>query len=47
MIIEKKCKAYINEKLEYKGEYLFDRLCNGKGYDNDNNIIKKINYFSD
>ena len=34
-----KGKAYINERLEYEGEYLFDRKYNGIGYDENGNII--------
>ena len=37
-----KGKAYINGKLEYEGEYLYDRKWNGKGYDEERNIIYEL-----
>ena len=34
---------YINDgKLEFEGEYLFDKKYNGKGYDHDGNIIYEL-----
>ena len=35
-------KFYINEKLEYEGEFLFDKKYNGKGYDENGNIIYEL-----
>ena len=49
-------KEYINEKLEYEGEYLYYRKWNGKGYDENGNMIYELkngngkvkeNYFGD
>ena len=41
---KRKGKEYINNKLEYEGEYLYGRKWNGKGYDeNGNNIYVLIN----
>ena len=37
-----KGKLYINEKLEYDGEFLYDKKWNGKGYDGKGNIIYEI-----
>ena len=37
-----KGKEYINEKLEYEGEYLFGKKWNGKGYDENKNIIYEL-----
>ena len=34
--------AYIKGKLEYEGEYLFGRKYNGKGYDENGNIIYEL-----
>ena len=36
-------KEYHNDKLEYEGEYLFNRKYNGKGYDSKGNIIYELN----
>ena len=33
---------YINEKLEYEGEYLYNKKWNGKGYDENGNIIYEL-----
>ena len=33
---------YINDKLKFKGEYLFDKKWNGKEYDEKGNIIYEI-----
>ena len=38
-----KRKYYINEKLEYEGEFLFNKKWNGKGYDKYGNIIYELN----
>jgi antitoxin component YwqK of YwqJK toxin-antitoxin module len=37
-----KGKFYINEKLEYEGEFLFNRKWNGKGYDENGNVIYEL-----
>ena len=37
-----KGKLYINEKLEFEGEYLYNRKWNGKGYDENCNIIYEL-----
>ena len=33
-----KGKEYLNGKLEFEGDYLFDKKFNGKGYDENGNI---------
>ena len=38
-----KGKEYVNGKLEFEGEYLFDKKWNGKGYDENGNIIYVLN----
>ena len=38
-----KGKGYINNKIEYEGEYLFNKKWNGKGYDNKGKIIYTLN----
>ena len=38
----KKGKYYINERLEYEGDYLFYNKYNGKGYDENGNIIYEL-----
>ena len=38
-----KGKKCINGKLEYEGEYLFNEKWNGKGYDENGNIIYELN----
>ena len=35
-------KYYINGQLEYEGEYLYERKWNGKGYDENGNIIYEL-----
>ena len=35
-------KKYIKGLLEFKGEYLFDRKYNGKGYDENGNLVYEI-----
>ena len=37
-----KGKLYINNKLEYDGEYLYRKKWNGKGYDDNLNIIYEL-----
>ena len=37
-----KGKQYVNGKLEFEGEYLFDKKWNGKGYDVHGNIIYEL-----
>ena len=37
-----KGKFYINEKLEYEGEYLYNKKWNGIGYDENGNIIYEL-----
>ena len=39
-----KGREYINERLEYEGEYLYNKKWNGKGYDNYGNIIYELNH---
>ena len=39
---KKKGKEYINNKLEYEGEYLCNKKWNGKGYDKNGNIIYEL-----
>ena len=34
---------YIDGKLEYEGEYLYNKKWNGKGYDEKGNIIYELN----
>ena len=36
-------KEYIKNKLEYEGEYLFNKKWTGNGYDENGNIIYKLN----
>ena len=37
-----KGKFYIDEKVEYEGEYLYNKKWNGKGYDKNGKIIYKL-----
>ena len=37
-----KGKEYINEKLVYEGDYLYDKKWNGKGYDKNGNVIYEL-----
>ena len=37
-----KGKLYINGKLEYEGEYLYNKKWNGNGYDENGNIIYQL-----
>ena len=37
-----KGKEYINGRLEYEGEYLYNKKWTGKGYDENGNIIYKL-----
>jgi len=37
-----KGKFYVNKKLEYEGEFLLDKKWNGKGYDENSNIIYEL-----
>ena len=37
-----KGKHYINERLEFEGEYLLNKKYNGKGYDENGNIIYEL-----
>ena len=37
-----KGKEYINEKLKYEGDYLYNEKWNGKGYDKDGNVIYEL-----
>jgi len=37
-----KGKLYINEKFEFEGEYLYNKKWNGKGYDENGNIIYEL-----
>ena len=39
---KRKGKKYINGRLEYEGEFLFGKW-NGKGYDENGNIIYELN----
>ena len=34
--------SYINNNLEYEGEYIYDKKWNGKGYDENGNIIYEL-----
>ena len=36
-------REYIKGKLEYEGEYLYNKKWKGKGYDENNNIIYELN----
>ena len=38
----KKGRYYINGKLEYEGDYLFGKKWNGKGYDENGNVIYEL-----
>ena len=39
----KKCgKEFINNYVEYDGEYLYNKKWNGKGYDENNNVIYEL-----
>ena len=40
---KKRGKEYINGRLKYEGDYLFDNKWNGKGYDEKGNIIYELN----
>ena len=42
--MEKKIKGkeYVDDILEYEGEYLYDKKWNGKGYDENHNIIYEL-----
>ena len=43
-MILKRGREYLNGKLEYEGEYLYNEKWNGKGYDeNSNKIYELIN----
>ena len=33
---------YINNKIEYKGEFLFNKKWNGKGFDENGNVIYEL-----
>ena len=37
-----KGKEYINGKLKYEGNYLYNEKWNGKGYDKDGNLIYEL-----
>ena len=37
-----KGKVFVNERLEFEGEYLFNKKWNGKGYDEKGNIIYEL-----
>ena len=37
-----KGKEYINDRLEYEGEYLYNKKWNGNGYDENGNIIYEL-----
>ena len=37
-----KGKLYLNKHLEYEGEFLFDEKWNGKGFDENRNIIYEV-----
>ena len=37
-----KGEPYLNGKLEYEGEYLYNKKWNGKGYDENGNIIYEL-----
>ena len=37
-----KGKEYVNERLEFEGEYMFNKKWNGKGYDEKGNIIYEL-----
>ena len=39
---KRKGKIYINGRLEYEGDLLFDKKWNGKGYDENGNIIYEL-----
>ena len=39
----KKGKAYVNGVLEFKGEYFFEKKWNGVGFDENQNVIYKLN----
>ena len=44
MIIKKKGKFYfLHNKLEFEGEYLYDKKWNGKGFDIDGKLIYELN----
>ena len=38
-----KGRDYINRRLEYEGEYLFNNKWNGKGFDENRNVIYELN----
>ena len=40
--MRRKGKQYINKKLYYEGEYLFNKKWNGKIYDKNGNIIYEV-----
>ena len=37
-----KGKEYINNRLEFEGEYLFNNKFNGKGFDENKNVIYEL-----
>ncbi len=37
-----KCKEFFKGKLVFDGEYLYNRKYNGKGYDDNGNIIYEV-----
>ena len=37
-----KGKFYVNSKLEYEGDYLYNKKFNGKGYDENGNVIYEL-----
>ena len=37
-----KGKFYVNDHLEYEGDYIWDKKWNGKGYDENGNIIYEL-----
>ena len=39
---KRKGRLYINNKLEFEGEFLFNKKWSGKGYDNKGNIIYEV-----
>ena len=39
---KKKGKEYLKGKLEFEGEYLFNKKWNGKGYDENGNILYEL-----
>ena len=37
-----KGKNYLNEKLVYEGKFVFNKIWNGKGYDENDNVIYEL-----